>query len=496
MKQVAPDVITNAIMGKLYAVLTGGDESVPKSEDNFFSWCTPGQAVTQASYDFLVQGFSGKLKPEAIERYRRANAGNIPDPEGDSGGPGLSDDDKEAIRDEDETLQWASADSLSRLVDFIPEVGSTRKTLDVNVEEGVLSEVWERILTMSQVRKMELTKEEIEKINNFREFTQATVTTDKDPDTGTDIKIIGEKPVGKAYRDYHTAYDKAVGDYGDAWANAQVDRGAKRKFAVQARSLRGNMHSAMSDWETYGYKLEVDKGSAFIEEVSNRDLSLLKKHYGEDMTDAKLANPAIQDEFNLTLLTPADFATSTGWTQFTFNSGDIDQYAKSDAESHSTSVSAGGGWMGIGASAGHSDSSDREAFNGTFNAKSFSLTFEIAQAAIVRPWFHPSFIKSKSWRFSPGSDEVVSGDMVSDGGNPPKGLMPAYPTSVIFIRNLSMQIGENSGYSNFLHKAESSATGGGDRFHSACSRVVAVPVPLMPTAVQRLHQGIHGMAKR
>lgn len=69
MKQVAPDVITNAIMGKLYAVLTGGDESVPKSEDNFFSWCTPGQAVTQASYDFLVQGFSGKLKPEAIERY-------------------------------------------------------------------------------------------------------------------------------------------------------------------------------------------------------------------------------------------------------------------------------------------------------------------------------------------------------------------------------------------------------------------------------------------
>ncbi len=152
-------------------------------------------------------------------------------------------------------------------------------------------------------------------------------------------------------------------------------------------------------------------------------------------------NPAIQDEFDLTLLTPEDFATSTGWTHFTFNSGDIDQYAKSDAESHSTSVSAGGGWMGIGASAGHSDSSDREAFNGTFNAKSFSLTFEIAQAAIVRPWFHPSFIKSKSWRFSPGSDGVVSGDMVSDGGDPPKGLMPAYPTSVIFIRNLSMQIG-------------------------------------------------------
>ena len=32
-------------MGKLYDVLTNGDETVPPCEDNFFTWCTPGIPV-------------------------------------------------------------------------------------------------------------------------------------------------------------------------------------------------------------------------------------------------------------------------------------------------------------------------------------------------------------------------------------------------------------------------------------------------------------------
>ncbi len=37
MADIAPSVLANAIMGKLYDVLTNGDETVPKSADNFFS---------------------------------------------------------------------------------------------------------------------------------------------------------------------------------------------------------------------------------------------------------------------------------------------------------------------------------------------------------------------------------------------------------------------------------------------------------------------------
>ena len=42
MADITPSVLSNAIMGKLYDVLTNGDATVPKSPDNFFSWETPG----------------------------------------------------------------------------------------------------------------------------------------------------------------------------------------------------------------------------------------------------------------------------------------------------------------------------------------------------------------------------------------------------------------------------------------------------------------------
>ena len=37
MGDVLPSQLANSIMGKLYDVLTNGDETVPKSEDNFLT---------------------------------------------------------------------------------------------------------------------------------------------------------------------------------------------------------------------------------------------------------------------------------------------------------------------------------------------------------------------------------------------------------------------------------------------------------------------------
>jgi len=56
MADVKPSEIANAIMGKLYDVLTNGDATVPKSADNFFSWCTPGIPMEAADFQFLTQG--------------------------------------------------------------------------------------------------------------------------------------------------------------------------------------------------------------------------------------------------------------------------------------------------------------------------------------------------------------------------------------------------------------------------------------------------------
>ena len=52
--------------------------------------------------------------------------------------------------------------------------------------------------------------------------------------------------------------------------------------------------------------------------------------------------------------------------------------------------------------------------------------------------------------------------MLSDGSAPPKGLMPAYPTAILFIRNLNLQMDHSEGFQSFLaQQTSSSASGGG-----------------------------------
>lgn len=71
----APDVLANAIMGKLYDVLTNGDGTVPASTDNFFSWCTPGIPITAEDFRFLSQGLTGVVTPQAAANLVAATSG-------------------------------------------------------------------------------------------------------------------------------------------------------------------------------------------------------------------------------------------------------------------------------------------------------------------------------------------------------------------------------------------------------------------------------------
>jgi hypothetical protein len=66
----------------------------------------------------------------------------------------------------------------------------------------------------------------------------------------------------------------------------------------------------------------------------------------------------------------------------------------------------------------------------------------IAQVSLLRKWFDPWFLRSEFWRFNPASIEANRGDIVSDGGMPPKGLIGAYPVSAIFISGVEIVMDE------------------------------------------------------
>ncbi len=65
-----PEMMLNSDMGKIYDILTNGDDTVPKSEDHFFSWCTPGLPAMPAmpeDFDYLTQGLTGVVKKEKLD---------------------------------------------------------------------------------------------------------------------------------------------------------------------------------------------------------------------------------------------------------------------------------------------------------------------------------------------------------------------------------------------------------------------------------------------
>jgi len=189
-------------------------------------------------------------------------------------------------------------------------------------------------------------------------------------------------------------------------------------------------------------------------------MSLLKQEYEQDLTNATLTGISSGSDFLYTALAPPDFATAGGWSTFTFDSGDFSQYSNSSFNKQGWSVSASAGFFGIGASGGASGSQSRSQFNSGFDLSTFSLKFSICEIPILRAWFKDAFLLSKSWRFDTSNPDSKN-LMVSDGGSPPKGYLPAYPTSVVFVKDLVLNISQSSEAGQFITQQSASSQGGG-----------------------------------
>lgn len=478
MPDVTPSEIANAIMGKLYDVLTNGDATVPKSADNFFSWCTPGIPVDPSDFQFLTQGLTGVVKKAAADTMVAATggsgaaAGTAP---GTTGGaatpapaPGLTPAQLDQLRASDTAQLYVQAEALSRIVDFVPDVARINNDqfakFAVMNDEGTLSEIYERTLKMSQVMQSELPDDVKKKIEHLQGLLIAkTVKTDLI--TGDKTEVSGVSPLVQVYNEKMAAYDAAALEYNSYRIDglAGNDPKAVTFWALNAHILRDKVKAAMADWISSGYKNEYEEIAAYISQVEGRSLTLLKQAYLDDLDKAKLTGLASGSDFYYSSLVPASFATSAGWSRFTFGAGDFSRHAGSKFDASGWSAQASASYFGFGAHGGASHSESTASFDGSFNSDTFSLGFEIAQIPIVRPWFKSSYLVSKTWRFDPNNPDM-KGDMLSDGGSPPKGLITAYPTSIIFIRNLNMEIGHSEGFSHFLDQHSASAQSGGGGF--------------------------------
>jgi hypothetical protein len=467
MADVLPSDLMNSVMGKLYDVLANGDATVPQSEDNFFSWATPGIPIEPGDVEFLSQGLTGVVKKADVATMAVPVAAGGGDAATAPATPGLTQAELDALKAQDTAQLYMQAENLARLVDFVPDVTRADNEqfarLSIMNNDGTLSDIYSRVLRMSQVAREELPSETKAKIDQFRKLLTTTVTK-KNLIDGSETQVTEPSELVKLYNEKLAAYEDAVLTYNTHRVDALSanNSSAVNYFALNASILRNRVKAAMDDWVNNGYKNEYEQMAAFIDQVSRRDMTLLKAEYQDDLDKARLTGLASGSDFFYTSLIPGNFATSSGWTQFGFTSSDFKSSVTTDYSTKQWKAAGSGGFLGIfGGSGGGGSSSSQQEYKSTFNSDQFGLNFEIAQVQIIRPWFKDAFLTSKSWRFDQADPEAKLA-VLSDGGSPPKGMMPAYPTSMILVRNLKLTFGQNSGFSDFLSKnASTDANAGG-----------------------------------
>ncbi len=459
MALVEPSVMLNSIMGKLYNILTNGDDTVPKSEDNFFSWATPGIPIMPSDFEFLSQGLSGVVKKAALQEITGAGGATTPAPE-------ITPAMLEGLRAQDTAKLYMQAENFSRLVDFVPDVAATTNSqfaaMSIMNNEGTLSDRYEYILRMSQVIQTELPEETKKKIEKFRNLLQVTKTK-KNLIDDSEVQVSEPSPLLIAYNSKLKAYEDNALEYNSRRIDALTADNVKaiHFFSMNASILRNRVKAAMDDWVSSGFKDDVEAISAFIDQVMRRDMALLKRQYLDDLEKARLTGMASGSDFFYSSVVPGNFMEATGWTEFGFSSSDFGSSSNSSYSMSRSKSSAAGGFLGIfGGGGSHSSASGNFDSSVKFDSSSFSMGFKVTQVPIVRPWFKSAFLNSKCWRFDANNPEAKS-QMVSDGGKPPKGLIPAFPTSLIAVKDLWISFAKSSGFEQMHSEWQQSSTSGG-----------------------------------
>ena len=449
-QEVLPEELMNSVLGKLYDVLTNGDDVAPKSTDNYLAWLSVGMPFPKEELEYLSTGFTGIYREPKQELV---TAGGEPAPAPKEKTP----EEIDALLAQDVTRKYMQAENVARLCDMVPDTSGVKGSVTMNVwnPENTLSLAYQHILKFSQVANFEpdeKTKAKIERLRGLlqEKKTKVNIVTEEEEE------VLEETQLVKKYNEKLQNYLNVALEYNSHRVNALAakDPAAVHFWALNASILRSKVMAAKNDWITNGFKEEYDQIAAYIAQVEGRSMLTLKQQYIDDMEKARLTGPASGSDFFYTSFLPGGFAeTDNGWTQFDFSNSDYSSNYKFDSKQGGGGGGFSLGFVTVGAKAKHKT----ETSTTKIDASSFKLGFKICQVPINRPFFNMNFLTSKYWRFDQSNGEFKD-NMVSDGQSPPNGMIPAYTTTAIFVKDLTLHFGER--HADIASKMQSTSGGG------------------------------------
>lgn len=408
------DDLLLALLNKVEGILNGNDSTSPANSDSYIAWCQPGIPFQPEDLQFAVKGITGKDGDET----------------------------KDLVR---------TAAEFSRVVNSVPS-GHLVEDGIFNQNGTIVWDIYNKVMNFSQVSDSELTEKEKAKIEKFRNLMVVMVKkTDIITDEVTEVPEDG--PIIKAYKTKKAAYDDASLEYNaKRLAALNSDNSlAVQDFTLNANIYRSKVKAALGEWVTNGYKEDVEKINAYIEQVSQKSMTLLKADLQDKFTKGVMTDPNSGGDFYLSSFYPGNFVNSDkGWTKISFNSSSKSTYSKKTSSATSAGVKLRWGLW----SAGGSGGSSKDTTVDKINSSDFEIEFSIAQVTIGRPWMSPDFLTNTAWRWDPkmGQQEL------SDGKNPADGQMASYPTTAVFVKDIKITSGNMSDMKSTIDK---SVSGGG-----------------------------------
>lgn len=394
--------IMTSLMNYLYASLTDGMEAhdPANAAERFITWCLPGIPIAPTELAFMTRGLVGR--------------GDTPE-----------------AREEDTKLLLGQAARFAKLVDFVPQMSGQHtgenQLVAFHPNSDSLTRTYERVLIQSKVAKQELTAEEQAKILAIRDRLYPEVTR-TDDDTGEQVTERPEGPRIRNYKKHMAAYNAAFIAY-----NAARVRGGT-EFAFNEPALFSNVRLALDAWETGGHRSELEGQMATLAQITGRDLTLWKRDVIERFRKGTLNDPLL-GPFQFSTLIPGDFLRDeAGWPRLTFTEEHVDKHL----ESHHTQFKVKASLIG-GLTFGGSGDYTKDVTRSLDHMTNFKMQLEVAQVPLVITGIDPPFLTSRAWMI--GSDVVELGTL-SDGKVPPSGQLVAYPTAVIFVRNVAISSDE------------------------------------------------------
>lgn len=280
-------------------------------------------------------------------------------------------------------------------------------------------------------------------------------TTTKDY-KGNEKTTTEPSDIAIAYDDAQAAYITAVGGYRVAYNGYDLSKVEdQRAWNAVAPGLQLALDQAWNKWNRSG-KDNVEEAQAALVSTINNAISYAIQQ-GREL---------INDQHHLAPNTPGgspwlpSYALPSNWyadsskaSKITLKSTDLKKTASSSATSYSASAS--GSWGLWHASGGVSGSSEKKTAH--MSAENLTLSAELINVTIKRPWFNPLLLKMKEWYIiGMNKGQISNADVQNLLGN-----MPIVPTGFVVARNVEISADFSTEDKSFVSNSISTKASGG-----------------------------------